>query len=59
MGWDQLVYREITGSKEKDSSVRSDIGNQWYLHVLADLVNEKVLCEEEFANFFQNYDGNF
>ncbi len=44
---------EITRSKEQNMSVRSDLGCQWYLHVLADLVNTKVIDETEFANFFQ------
>jgi hypothetical protein len=49
-------YSEISGNKDDDSSVKSNIGDQWYLHVLADLVSTNVLNEVEFMNFFQNFD---
>jgi hypothetical protein len=49
----QYVNSELTESAVENSNVRSDIGDQWYLHVIADLVNEKKVSEQEFANIFQ------
>lgn len=56
---DGVITAEVTGSTEKNSSVRSDIGDQWYLHVVADLVNTKVVSEQEFYNIFQAHSEPF
>jgi hypothetical protein len=53
------VKSELSSAKEKNSSVRSDIGDQWYLHVIADMVNTKQISEQEFANIFQAHTEKF
>jgi hypothetical protein len=53
IGKGKYVYSEITGNNDDDSSVKSSIGDNWYLHVIADMVNQKVVSEQEFANFFE------
>ena len=53
IGKGKYVYSEISGSMDQNSSVKSNIGDNWYLHVIADMVNQKQVSEQEFANFFE------
>jgi hypothetical protein len=55
----QYVKSELAKSKDANSSVRSNIGDQWYLHVIADMVNTKQVSEQEFANIFQAHTEPF
>jgi hypothetical protein len=53
------VNSELAKLKDANSSVKSDIGDQWYLHVIADMVNTKQVSEQEFANMFQAHTEPF
>ena len=45
------VVSEITGSRRKNESVQTNIGDNWYLYVIADLANEGKVSDTEFVNF--------